>query len=207
MRPVSSVLESESCPVCGALVKKDNLRAHYQKAHPRKVRSLSSPRPVTAASSGSVFPSHRRRNVLILTLIVLVTIGVSVAASQFVKSNTVLMHIHLQLSITSNSLGAMTIPSQIGIAQSLWKDHSLDQYGADGLSPIHTHNTSGQIHVESNTARNFTLQEFLAIWGQASDGSKINDQQVISLTVDGQTEASTQEVVFKDLQKIVMVTS
>ncbi len=194
--------------MCGAPVKRENLRAHYQKVHPRKIGSLSPSRTATAVGSGSVFRSHKRRNVLILTLIVLATIGVSVAAAQFAKSNTLVLHIHPQLSITSNSLGAVTVPAQIGIDPSLWKDHSLDQYGANGLSPIHTHITSGEIHVESNTARNFTLHEFLAIWGQPSDGSAINSKQVISLTVDNQIQASpTQDVVFKDLQKIVMVTS
>jgi hypothetical protein len=195
-------LESEKCPVCGIPVKKENLRAHYQKVHPRKISSLSPSRTVTAVGSGSVFHSHKRRNVLILALIVIATIGVSVAAAQFVKSNTLVLHIHPQLSITS-----VTVPAQIGIDPSLWKDHSLDQYGTGGLSPIHTHDTSGTIHVESNTARNFTLHEFLAIWGQPSDGSTINGKQVISLTVDNQAQATTQDVVFKDLQKIVIVTS
>ncbi len=117
------------------------------------------------------------------------------------------MHIHPQISITSKSLGAVTVPAQIGIDPNLWKDHSLDQYGAGGLSPIHTHDTSGKIHVESNTARDFTLHEFLAIWGQPSDGSAINGKLVTSLTVDSQSQAPTQDVVFKDLQQIVIITS
>ncbi len=193
--------------MCGTPVKRENLRAHYEKVHPRRIGSLSQRRTVTAAKSGSVFRSHKRRNILILSLIVLATIGVSAAAAQFAKSNTLVMHIHPQLSITSNSAGAVTIPAQIGITQSLWNDHSLDQYGAGGLAPIHTHDTSGTIHVESNTLRDFTLHQFLAIWGQPRDGSAINGKAVMSLTVDGQAQAQTQDVVFKDLQKIVMVTS
>ena len=192
--------------MCGAQVKKENLRAHYQKVHPRKIGSLNPPKTVTAVRSGSVFRSHRRRNVLILTLIVLATIGVSVAAAQFAKSNTLVLHIHPQLSITSNGR-SVTVPAQIGIDPSLWKDHSLDQYGVGGLAPLHTHDTSGTIHVESNTQRDFTLHEFLAIWGQPSDGHAINGQQVNSLTVDGVPQAVTTDVVFRDLQKIVMVTS
>ncbi len=131
--------------MCGALVRKENLRAHYQKVHPRKIGSLNPSKTITSQRSGSVFRSHKRRNILILTLVVLATISVSIAAAQFVKSNTVAMHIHPQLSITSNSLGPVTVPSQIGIAPSLWKDHLLDQYGADGLSPLHTHDASGTI--------------------------------------------------------------
>ncbi len=200
-------MESEKCPVCGTPVKKENLRTHYEKVHPRKIGSLNTSRTVTAARSGSVFRSHKRRNVLILALIVLATIGGSVAAAQFAKSNTLVMHIHPQLSITSNSLGAVIVPAQIGISAGLWKDHSLDQYGTGGLSPIHTHDTSGQIHVESNTPRDFTLHEFLSIWGQPGDGSAINGKPVTSLTVDGKGQAPTADVVFKDLQQIVIVTN
>jgi len=190
--------------VCGAPVKKENLRTHYQKVHPRKIGSLSQPKTLTAAKSGSVFRSHKGRNILVLSLIVLATIGVSAAAAQFAKSNTLVLHIHPQLTINAKA-GAVTIPAQIGIVQSLWKDHSLDQYGAGGLAPIHTHDTTGSIHVESNTQRDFTLHQFLAIWGQPSDGSAINNNPVVSLSVNGQSQASpTQDVVFVDNQKIIM---
>jgi len=113
------------------------------------------------------------------------------------------MHWHPVLTIIMNG-SPVTVPAQIGIDQSLWKDHSLDQYGI-GMSPLHTHDTTGTIHVESNTVRDFTLHEFLAIWGQPSDGSAINGHPVTSLTLDGIQEASpTSDVVLKDGEKIVM---
>ncbi|TMI51043.1 hypothetical protein E6H20_04580 [Candidatus Bathyarchaeota archaeon] len=198
-------LEPERCPVCGASVRKENLRSHYEKVHPRKVASLAQPKTLTVASSGSVFRSHRRRNILVLSIVVLVVIGVSFAAATYDRG----IHWHPVLSITSNTSGAVTVPMNIGIDQSLWKDHSLDQYGEGGLSPMHTHDTSGTIHVEANTSHHdFTLHEFLAIWGQPSDGSAINGKAVVSLTIDGQAQASpTQDFVLKDKQQIRMVTA
>ncbi len=198
-------LETEKCPVCGTSVKKENLRSHYEKVHPRKVASLAQPKTLAAAGSGSVFRSHRRRNIMVLSLVVLVVLGVSFAAATYDRG----IHWHPVLSITSNTGGAVTVPAQIGIAQSLWKDHSLDQYGEGGLSPLHTHDASGTIHVEANTSHHdFTLHEFLAIWGQPSDGSTINGKAVVSLTVDGQAQASaTQDIVLKDNQQIKMVTA
>jgi hypothetical protein len=74
------------------------------------------------------------------------------------------LHIHPKLGITFDGQ-SLTVPSQIGIDQSLWKDHSLDQYGMQGMTPLHTHDASGTIHVESNANRNYTLGEFLNIWG------------------------------------------
>ncbi len=197
-------LETEKCPVCGASVKKENLRSHYEKVHPRKATSLTQPKTLSSAGSGSIFRSHRKRNILVLTLVALGVIGVSFAAASYDRG----VHWHPVLSITSNTSGAVTVPAQIGIDQSLWKDHSLDQYGEGGLAPLHTHDTSGTIHVEVNTShRDFTLHEFLAIWGQPGDGSAINGKAVISLTVNGQVQASpTQDIVLKENQQIKMVT-
>ena len=33
------------------------------------------------------------------------------------------------------------------------------------LSPLHTHDASGVIHVESTTVRSYSLAEFFAVWG------------------------------------------
>ena len=197
-------MSTETCPYCGTSVKKENLKGHMERVHPRKVASDTQPKTLTVAGSGSVFRSHRKRNILVLSLVVLAVIGVSFAAANYDSG----IHWHPVLSITSNSSGAVTVPAQIGIDQSLWKNHSLDQYGEGGLSPLHTHDTSGTIHVEANTSHHaFSLHEFLAIWGQPSDGSAINGKAVVSLTVDGQAQSPTQDVIFKDGQKIAMTTS
>ncbi len=36
---------------------------------------------------------------------------------------------------------------------------------AVGYAPLHTHDASGVIHVESPTARAYTLGDFFAVWG------------------------------------------
>ena len=36
---------------------------------------------------------------------------------------------------------------------------------AVGFAPLHTHDASGVIHIESPTARGYTLGEFFAVWG------------------------------------------
>ena len=172
--------------------------------HPRRAGSLVQPKRVTPVRAASAFRSHKKRNILVISLVLLAAIGVSFAAAEFASYNILKMHWHPILTITMNG-SPVTIPGQIGIDPSLWKDHSLDQYGVGGLAPLHTHDTSGKIHVESNTVRDFTLHEFLAIWGQPSDGSSINAHPVSSISVDGQTlPSATQDVVLKDNQKIVM---
>jgi hypothetical protein len=198
-------LETEKCSVCGASVKKENLRGHYDRVHPKQPGSLKfESKTVTYSKQSSVFRSHRRRNLLVLSLVALAVIGVSFAAASYDRG----VHWHPQLFITLNG-SPYTVPANIGIDPSLWKDHSLDQYGGAGAAALHTHDTSGTIHVEVNTShRDFTLHEFLAIWGQPRDGSTIGGHPVTSLTVDGVQQASaTGDVVLKDGQKIAMTLS
>jgi hypothetical protein len=77
---------------------------------------------------------------------------------------SIVMHLHPLLNVMVNGK-SLTVPKNIGIDSLLHKDHSLDQYGTSGSAPLHTHDDSGTIHVESTTNRNYTLGEFLNIWG------------------------------------------
>ncbi len=195
------LVETEKCPACGTSVKKENLKGHLERVHSKRAGSVAERQLVV--KSVSVFRSHRKRNFAILGFLVLVVIGVSVAAASYDRG----VHWHPHLSVTLNG-SPYTVPANIGIDSSLWKDHSLDQYGS-GAAALHTHDTSGTIHVEVNTShRDFTLHEFLAIWGQPSDGSAIDGHPVTAVTVDGVQQASaTGDVVLKDGQKIAMTLS
>jgi len=63
------------------------------------------------------------------------------------------LHIHQHLDLYINGQ-AVTVPQDIGI-------NNL----AGFISPIHTHDTTGIIHVESPTVQTFTLGQFFDIWG------------------------------------------
>lgn len=71
------------------------------------------------------------------------------------------------------------VPEEIGMNPQLWHDHSLDQYGPSGISPMHTYDTSGTIHIESTTPREYTVGEFLKVMG-------MNSSTVARMTVDGE---------------------
>ena len=63
------------------------------------------------------------------------------------------LHIHAHLDVYADGRRVF-VPAQIGIA-------------ADGafISPLHTHDRSGVIHVESPQVRTFTLGQFFGVWG------------------------------------------
>ena len=67
------------------------------------------------------------------------------------EGNVLHIHQHLDLFVAGK---ALTIPSGIGVNES-----------ARFISPLHTHNTTGIIHVESPYTAVFTLGEFFDIWG------------------------------------------
>jgi hypothetical protein len=141
---------------------------------------------------------------LVITSIILV----SSLAALVVSENTIRIHAESQLSVLIQGAPS-TVPSGIGINQSLWRDHALDQYGVSSHSPLTTRDTSGTIHLDSNTVRNFTLQEFLGVWGETVDNNQVVGYQVPSgysscIVVNGQTFPSTSDVLLADKQKITV---
>jgi hypothetical protein len=78
----------------------------------------------------------------------------------------------------------ITIPSQIGIEQPLWHNHTLDKYGAQGMTmqgmtmpsmaPIYTNDNSGLIKIGSTVIQNYTLGDFFNIWGFDLNGKTVN---------------------------------
>lgn len=75
--------------------------------------------------------------------------------------NPIVLRLHPYLSILINNT-SLGVPAQIGIEPTLWKDHSLDEFGMQSMpemnmsamAPLHTHDNSGIIHVESTVNRN-----------------------------------------------------
>lgn len=63
------------------------------------------------------------------------------------------LHIHQHLDILLNGK-PVTVPAGIGI-------NPVARF----ISPLHTHDVSGVIHVESDVKRDFTLGQFFDVWG------------------------------------------
>ncbi|MGN6629127.1 MAG: hypothetical protein ACTHKJ_04530 [Candidatus Nitrosocosmicus sp.] len=104
---------------------------------------------------------------------------------------------------------SFTIPSQIGIEESLWHNHSLDKYGAPGMpmkdmimlgmAPIYTNDNSGLIKVGSVVVRNYTLGNFFYIWGY-----NLNGKTVVNATANGKPILDFKNHILKDKEKIYL---
>jgi hypothetical protein len=63
------------------------------------------------------------------------------------------LHIHQHLDVFIHDQ-RVTVPADIGI-----------NYEERFISPLHTHDRTGVIHVESDEVRDFTLGQFFDVWG------------------------------------------
>ncbi len=134
--------------------------------------------------------------------IVVIVIGISFmltkpTTDQSSTDEIMLMHIHPRLYLNVDGKPYF-VPQNVGIDSDLWKDHSLDQYGMKGMAPLHTHTADGMIHVESKVVRNYTLGEFLDIWGLDLKGKSV------SVSVYGEPISDYRNHVFKDDESIIM---
>ncbi|MDE1818624.1 MAG: hypothetical protein KGI19_08485 [Thaumarchaeota archaeon] len=144
---------------------------------------------------------ERKKGFAILGIIIIIVMGVSFMLTKPTmdqsSDETILMHIHPRLYLNIDGKPYF-VPQNVGIDPDLWKDHSLDQYGMKGMSPLHTHTADGMIHVESNVVRNYTLGEFLDIWGLDLKGKSV------SVSVYGEPISDYRNHVFKDEESIIM---
>lgn len=76
-------------------------------------------------------------------------------------------------------------------------------------SSVHTHDSTGVIHMESDVPHDFTIGDFFAIWGvrfgNASLGSLVNDgDKKVHVYVNGKPVASPVHYVMRDQDNIVV---
>ena len=137
--------------------------------------------------------------IIIIIPIVAAVVAFGVASTSLYSTQgpkALVEHIHPHLNVTFDRI-PITVPSQIGIDSSLWKVHSLDQYGTPGFAPLHTHDASGTIHVESTINRNYTLGEFLNIWGGLDTNGK-----TVRASVDGIPVSAFRDIILRDGEQI-----
>jgi hypothetical protein len=105
-------------------------------------------------------------------------------------------HIHEHLTILINGKQRV-VPALIGARL------------PDGFLPIHTHDTTGIIHVETTVVRPFTLGDFFAVWGKPFNSQQILGRQVdanhkIVMTVNGRVRKSFDNWVLHNHDDIVI---
>ena len=173
---------SPRCPVCGATVRQENLSKHLQSVHPREAKPEMVLEAERMATQGVRPPPPRNfssslpRNLIIAGLIIALIAGgayvvaTSPAYSPYNSNTPVLQmcmqhspgfarHDHVNLTITIMGI-QQRVPKDLGVAPGC-------------MRPVHTHDTSGRIHVESSVAHEFTLEDLFTVWNQPFSSSQI----------------------------------
>ena len=123
----------------------------------------------------------------------------------------IVIHMHTTLRIlVHNKL--VIIPKHIGIDPALYKTYDLDKYGIKNprTYPLHTHDTSGVIHIESTRIRTFTLGQFFDVWGETFNENCILDKcsnglNKVQIYVNGIESFEFREHLMKDGEVITIV--
>lgn len=123
---------------------------------------------------------------------------------QGTDNKPIIIHIHTKLKIMIQGK-PVAITKKIGIDPSLYKSHDLDEYGIKDprTYPLHTHDTSGRIHIESTVERTFTLGQFFDVWGVTFNENCImdrcsNEWNNLRMYVNGNESLEFREHVLKD---------
>jgi len=111
------------------------------------------------------------------------------------ESTTLLFHVHPVLSITILDTPQI-LPDNVGRTDTV-------------LRPIHTHDSTGTLHVESPCVRDYTLGDFFSIWGQEFNSTCIMEHcndgtHSVRMSVDGSPSDAFESLVLKDGQYIVI---
>ena len=107
-------------------------------------------------------------------------------------------HIHTQLDVTVNRK-ALEVPAGIGIDSD-----------ANRIAALHTHDTTGEIHVESpQKSAKYTLDQFLTVWGMpaSADGRCTFFNATAPCTVAVTSKDSGKvglDVILKDLDTLTL---
>ena len=112
---------------------------------------------------------------------------------QCVQHGRLGMHIHPVLRIVINSKDEV-IPANTGIPS------------PSCMRPVHTHDTTGTLHIESKEIRDFRLKEFFAVWGKPFNREQILDYKIdekhrIRMTVNGIENNEFEKYHMKDKDK------
>jgi hypothetical protein len=123
-------------------------------------------------------PSRRKRGrrvpwffvvpAAVLAVVIVGIVAYSVSqAPQFplpcLENEGLYLHVHPYLRIVISGQN-VTIPTAIGISNPVIQEGLAGGGPNSCFEPLHTHDSSGIIHIESTTQSNYTLEEFFAVW-------------------------------------------
>ncbi len=104
-------------------------------------------------------------------------------ADMCIEHTNLALHIHPTLKIVVGGVD-QPIPANAGITPSC-------------MHPLHTHDATGTLHIESPDVREFVLGDFFYVWGQTYPANA-------KLTVNGVEVTTGENTILKDKEALVL---
>jgi hypothetical protein len=125
---------------------------------------------------------------------------------------TLAVHYHAHLDVLVDG-SPVQVPAGLGI--NVGADGQLPEHGAPGIAPLHTHDTSGVLHIEAPRDATFTLGQVFTEWGVALSPGRVGGYTTgdpagrqVAVYVDGERYAGDPtRVVLKPHEEIAVVVS
>ena len=114
-------------------------------------------------------------------------------------------HMHVHLAIYSDGV-EVKVPAGIGVGRPWGFDNTGFLATGSCFARLHTHDTSGVIHIATPALTLFTLGQLFEVWGQplASDGS-FNYKGVLTVLVDGRhSDGDPRNITLTPFENIVL---
>ena len=89
---------------------------------------------------------------------------VAKAGLTLTPEETLTVHYHAHLDVIVDG-SPVEVPAGLGI--NAGPNGSLPEHGSPGIAPLHTHDTSGILHIEAPAKGTFTLGQVFTEWGVA----------------------------------------
>jgi hypothetical protein len=133
---------------------------------------------------------------------------VQAAGLELAAAESLTVHYHAHLDVTVDGT-PVAVPAGLGI--NTGPGGSLPAHGQPGIAVLHTHDTTGTLHVEAPAAERFTLGQVFTEWGIVLASGQVGgyrtgeDGQVVRVTVDGAAvPGDPAKIVLADGQQIAV---
>jgi hypothetical protein len=89
-------------------------------------------------------------------------------------------HAHLDVFVKGKPV---TVPAGLGI--NIGPNNTMPAHGEPGIAPLHTHDTTGVLHIEAPRDDTFTLGQAFAEWGVLLSPRQVGAYRDVRVFVDG----------------------
>lgn len=107
---------------------------------------------------------------------------VRAAGLSLTSHETLAVHYHAHLDVFVNG---RPVPVPAGLGINAGPNGELPEHGAPGIAPLHTHDTSGIVHIEAPSDMTFTLGQVFDEWGILLTRSQAGAYSPVKVYVDG----------------------